>query len=64
MKNNIVKKVRVELNSEFMQQETGCLFNVTGWTSVDHGRNFYYCGWGKHCHNVREAIDWAEFWRK
>lgn len=63
MKSNIVRKASIDLTSQFMRMETGYSINVTGWTSIDGGRTFAHCGFGRYCRNIREAINWAREWR-
>ena len=36
----------------------GYMYNVQRWSSVDGGKNFYYCGYGKYCKTEEEAREY------
>lgn len=33
-------------------------YDVRVITSVDYGKTFWYCGIGRHCHNLTEAFEY------
>lgn len=34
-------------------------YNVQIWQSIDYGKNWYYCGWGRFCKTLEEANNFA-----
>lgn len=39
-------------------------YNLQVYTSVDYGKNFWYCGYGKFCKNLTEAFEFVNDWRR
>lgn len=38
----------------------GYLYDVQRWASVDGGKNYYYCGYGKYFKDEESARAWIE----
>lgn len=38
----------------------GYIYNVQKWISVDGGKTYWYCGFGRFCHTFDEAKAWIE----
>jgi len=42
----------------------GHKYNVQVWTSVDGGKNYYYCGVGRFCKSKRECKEFIRIYKK
>ena len=38
----------------------GYSYNVQQWTSVDGGKTFWYCGFGKYCRTIEECKEYIK----
>ena len=38
----------------------GYMYNVQRWASVDGGKNYYYCGFGKYFTDEKSAREWIK----
>ena len=56
MENKVVWKCVIE---KLHFPVDGYEYNVQIWTSVDGGKNFWYCGFGKYFRTEEEAKKWA-----
>lgn len=52
----IIKKRKIEKLSFPVD---GYNYNVMEWRSVDGGKTFWYCGYGKFCKTLEEAEQYA-----
>lgn len=56
----IQRKIEVSKTSEFTAMETGCKFDCKLLTSVDYGKTFWYCGYGRFCKTEEEVINYIK----